>query len=464
MAVAGHIRILPDEARPPLDEPPTAFQHLTSRAVNALMRLARQGDDIRQGRGAGTIMVRADIFGSTAPGRRLWGLHMRRSAAVLVAAALLATGASAQTMPPPAGDPNGLQPEEAFTHKLPAWSPHWAFVRGGWMSDGTRIIDGDTGKMLGLVQTTQWSDMALDPTKRAIYVAETIWSRVNRGTRQDFLAVYDPVTLDLQAEIPLPGRLIIGAMKNNFVISDDGKTGFVYDFSPASAVNVVDLEKRRLARVVELPGCASLMPVAGVGFAALCSDGTLATVALAGKTPAISHSAAFFDAAKDPIFDFYQYDRTTATAVFLTYTGLLRTAKIGATPTIGEAWSIQAAAGLRPGDTKPLDINWMPGGRQLMALHRKSGTLYVLMHRGEYWTQKEDGEEIWVIDLATRKVKKRVPLKERAGNIEVTQDDKPLLFLTGDEGTTTIMDAASYEKKHSVERTGGGVIATVGGQ
>jgi methylamine dehydrogenase heavy chain len=384
-------------------------------------------------------------------------------AALLLAATIAATAVTAQTAPP-AGDPNGLQPEEAFTHKLPAWSPHWGFVRGGWESGGTRIIDGDTGKMLGLVQTTRWSDMALDPGKRAIYVAETIWSKINRGTRQDYVAVYDPVTLDLQAEIPLPGRLIIGAMKNNFVISDDGKTGFVYNFSPASSVNVVDLEKRRLARVVELPGCASIMPVASVGFAGLCSDGTIATVALAGKTPVITHSAAFFDAAKDPIFDFYQYDRTSATAVFLTYTGLVRTAKMGAAPAIGEAWSLQAAAGLRPGDTKPLDINWFPGGRQLMALHRKSGTLYVLMHRGEYWTQKEDGEEIWVVDLAARKVKKRVPLKHRAGNIEVTQDDKPLLFMTGDEGATIIMDATSYEQKHSVERTGGGVIATVGGQ
>jgi methylamine dehydrogenase heavy chain len=387
------------------------------------------------------------------------------TASVLAGVALcgmLPAAAAAQTSAPPA-EPvkNNLEPEEAFTHKLAPLSPRWGFIRGGWESSGTRIWDGDTGKMIGQVSTTRWSDMALDPNRRFIYVAETIWTKINRGTRQDFIALYDASTLNLVTEIPIPGRLIIGAMKNNFAISDDGKTAFVYNFSPVSSVNVVDLEKRKLAQVVELPGCGTLMPVTGVGFASLCSDGTLATVALGGKTPKITHSASFFKAAEDPVFDSYVQDRAKNEAYFLTYTGLLRTAKLGAEPAIGDAWSLQAAAGLRPGDTRPLDINWMPGGRQLMAVHRKTGMLYVLMHRGEYWTQKEGGEEIWVVDVAGRKVVRRVPLKKPAENIEITQDDKALIFLTGDEGTALVLDAATFEQKHAVERGGGGLIHTL---
>jgi methylamine dehydrogenase heavy chain len=84
--------------------------------------------------------------------------------------------------------------------------------------------------------------------------------------------------------------------------------------------------------------------------------------------------------------------------------------------------------------------------------------LYVLMHRGEYWTQKADGEEIWVVNMATRKVVKRVPLKKPIGNIEVTQDAKPLIFLSGDGGLVQVMDAATYEIKHDIERGGGGMI------
>ena len=372
--------------------------------------------------------------------------------------ALAAAQAQPAAAPAPAATMAPVEPEEPFTHKLPEWSPHWGFVRGGWESGGTRIWNGDTGKMVGLVSTGRWSDLALDPKRRFIYVSESIWTKVNRGTRQDMISVYDTVNMALVTEIPLPGRLIIGTMKNNFVISDDGKTGFVYDFSPASSVIVVDLEKRKVGQVVELPGCASLVPVAGIGFSALCSDGTIATVTVGPKTSTVSHSAPFFKAAEDGVFDFFTYDRTKGEIVTLTYTGLIRTVKLGAAPTIGDAWSIQAAAGVRPGDTRPLDINWFPGGRAATTLHRATGMLYVLMHRGEYWTQKADGEEIWVVNMATRKVVKRVPLKKPIGNIEVTQDAKPLIFLSGDEGVVQVMDAATYEIKHDIERGGGGMI------
>jgi methylamine dehydrogenase heavy chain len=233
-----------------------------------------------------------------------------------------------------------VEPEEPFTHKLPEWSPHWGFVRGGWENGGTRIWNGDTGKMVGLVSTGRWSDLALDPKRRFIYVSESIWTKVNRGTRQDMISVYDSVNMALVTEIPLPGRLIIGTMKNNFVISDDGKTGFVYDFSPASSVIVVDLEKRKVGQVVELPGCASLVPVTGIGFSALCSDGTIATVTVGPKTSTVSHSQPFFKAAEDGVFDFFTYDRTKGEIVTLTYTGLIRTVKLGAAPT-GEDLSSQ---------------------------------------------------------------------------------------------------------------------------
>ena len=388
-------------------------------------------------------------------------IGMGRLAGAAVIALLGLGPASAQTAAPATAPTTAsVEPEEPFTHTLPDWSPHWGLVRGGWENGGTRIWNGDTGKMVGLVATGRWSDIALDPRRRFFYVSETIWTKVNRGTRQDMLTVYDPKTMALVTEIQLPGRLIIGTMKNNFVLSDDGKQAFIYNFSPASSVNVVDLEKRKLAQVVELPGCASLVPVTGVGFSALCSDGTLATVTVGPKTSSVSHSQPFFKAAEDGVFDCFVYDRTRGEIVTVTYTGLVRTVKLGATPAIGDAWSIQAAAGVRPGDTRPLDINWFPGGRQAMALHRATGMLYVLMHRGEYWTQKDDGEEVWVVNMATRKVVRRVPLKKPIGNIEVTQDAKPLLFLSGDNGLVQVLDAATYEFKHDIEHGGGGMIVT----
>lgn len=380
---------------------------------------------------------------------------------LLLGVAALSSGAMAQIAAPPANAPvPSLEPETPFTNKLPPVSPHWAFIRGGFESGGTRIFNGDTGKMVGMINTSRWSDLGLDPSNRYYYVSETIWSKINRGTRQDMISIYDPSTLMLLNETPLPGRLIIGADKNNFVISNDGKTAFVYNLSPASSVNVVDLEKRKLLQTVELPGCAALMPNPGVGFSALCSDGTLATVALNGRGSNITHTAPFFSANKDPIFAAYPFDRAKSEAVFMTYTGLIYSAKIGATPTVGEPWSLQAAAGLRPGDTRPLDVNWLPGGRQPMALHRRSGTLYVLMHVGEFWTQNQAGDELWVVDVANKKIKRRVPLKKGAHNIEVSQDDKPLLFLGEEEGKALVLDATTFEQKFEIERAGGGMIST----
>jgi len=35
---------------------------------------------------------------------------------------------------------------------------------------------------------------------------------------------------------------------------------------------------------------------------------------------------------------------------------------------------------LRKGTYTPMDVNWMPGGRQPIAVHHATGRIYVLMH------------------------------------------------------------------------------------
>lgn len=380
------------------------------------------------------------------------------SATLRLAAALTLCAAVPAHAAAPADTTASIEPETSDTLTIEPPKPTWFFVDGGWDMPGTSIFDSETGKMKGMVETRRLADMAIDPAGRYYYVAETIWSKGDRGTRQDMVTVYDSKTLDLVTEIPMPGRLLIGSRKNNFIISDDGKTAYVYDFSPASGVNVVDLVKRKLVTAIELPGCASMMPNRGVGFSALCSDGSLATVAIKGTKADITHSAPFFSASDDPIFDNFAYDRKKQESTFLTYTGQIITAKISATPTIAAPFSIQAAAGIRVGETKPLELNWYPGGRQPMALHRPSGTLFVLMHMGEYWSHKASGSEVWQVDVAGKKVIKRFLLKEPMNNIEVSQTDKPLLYMNGEKGEALVLDVATGEEKHKIEKAGGGII------
>lgn len=384
---------------------------------------------------------------------------MSRNARRIFAAASLGYALFAGAVMAQAADaPADLTPEESDVMTIDPPKPTWFYVDGGWDMPGTSIFDGETGKMKGMVETRRLADMAIDPAGQYYYVAETIWSKGDRGTRQDMVTVYDSKTLNLVTEIPLPGRILIGSRKNNFIVSDDGKTAFVYDFSPTSGVNIVDLAKKKFTAAIELPGCASLIPNPGVGFSALCSDGSMATVAVKGTKGDITHTAPFFDATNDPIFDNFAYDRGKKQATFLTYTGQIYTAQISASPTVAAPFSIQVAAGIRPGETKPLETNWLPGGRQPMAVHRATGMMFVLMHMGEYWTHKESGTEVWQVDVAAKKVVKRFKLKDPMNNIAVSQTDKPLLYMNGEKGEALVLDVATGEEKHKIEKAGGSTI------
>lgn len=363
----------------------------------------------------------------------------------------IATAATAQTASVP-------ESETADVTKMDPPQLGWFYVDAGWGSQGTKIFDAKSGKMKGMVSTSESFDLAFDPAGKYYYVSETIWSKGNRGTRQDMVSVYDSINLKLVSEITIPDRIIIGERKQNFIVSDDGKWGFIYNLSPATSVNIVDLTKRKFAKTIEVPGCAALMPNP-VGFSALCSDGSMATVTAA--TAKIARTAPFFSATDDPIFENFGYDRAKKETVMLSYTGLLYTAKLGATPTVSQPWSIQAAAGYATGgDTKPLTPAWYPGGRQPMALHRPSGHLYVLMHLGEYWSHKAPGTEVWDVDIATKKVVKRFVLEEPMAHIEVTQDSEPMLFLNGEGKEALVLDAKTGEEKHKIKDAGMGLVWT----
>src|ERR1041384_5803250 len=119
------------------------------------------------------------------------------------------------------------------------------------------------------------ANFVMDPNTRFFYVAETIWTRLNRGTRQDLLSVYDD-QLKLVSEITLPGRLISVPKSPTLDISADGKFAYVYNMQPAMSVSVVDLVGRKTANIVETPGCGMVYPWGPTAFASLCGDGTLA--------------------------------------------------------------------------------------------------------------------------------------------------------------------------------------------
>jgi methylamine dehydrogenase heavy chain len=316
------------------------------------------------------------------------------------------------------------------------------------------------------------SNLAIAPDQSRYYVSETYWTKGTRGTREDMVTVYDGKSLDVVGEITLPNRALAGK-NTNFDISATGAKAYVYLMQPASSVVWLDLKKMAVGGSVEVPGCALVYPFGDDGFASLCGDGSLASVTIpASGPPKVSHSKPFFDANKDPIYENSIVDSRTGRAIFLSYTGLIYDAKLGAEPVVQKPWSIQQAAGLPSAGTGGTELAWRPGGRQLMALHKKTGKLFVIMHMGNYWTHKQGGTEIWALDVNKHSLIARFPLwpvpTSGKGNdrvpyyssLAVTQDDKPVLILLSPEGGDQILDPNTGEMIRKIESAGGGSVLT----
>lgn len=383
-------------------------------------------------------------------------------ACTALAAVLSAPMAVAQEPAAAAAAPPPLPSETLNTGVLPPATPHRYFLNG--RGGGVTIINGDTAKIEGTVNGTGSIGFAVAPDQSRFYVAETIWTKQNRGERQDLLSVYDGSTLNLLHEIELPGRLIASGRTPYFNISQSGARGYVYNFEPAPSVITVDLEKRKILSETPTPGCGLVFPFRDEGFASLCADGSLLTVSLDARGRAqATASPVFFDAENDPVFEESLVDRATGQAVFVTYTGLVHQVQLGATPSFKPAWSILRAAGQGPATTAPDHKTWRPGGRRPFAYHSASGRLYVLMHEGRHWTQKQAGSQIWVLDTKAQELIRRFDLPTNGYVVSITQDPQPLLYVTSEEGTLSVMDPETGKVLRALDKLGRVALAAVVG-
>lgn len=387
--------------------------------------------------------------------------------AALAVAALSAAPAAAQEpaaapTAAPAATPPPLPSEKPDTALLPPATPHRYFLNG--RGGGVTIINGDTAKIEGTVNGNGSIGFAVAPDQSRFYVSETIWTRANRGKRQDLLSIYDGTTLELLHEIELPGRLIASGRTPYFNISQNGQRGYVYNFEPAPSVITIDLAKRKVLSETPTPGCGLVFPFRDDGFASLCADGSLLAVTLDGRGRAqAATSPVFFDSENDPVFEESLVDRASGQAFFVTYTGLVHQVELGAEPKFQPAWSIQRAAGLGPATTAPDHKTWRPGGRRPFAYHPAAGRLYVLMHEGRHWTQKQAGSQVWVLDARTQEIVRRFDLPTDGYVVSVTQDAKPLLYVTSEEGTLSVMDPETGKVLRTLDKLGRTALAAVVG-
>lgn len=391
-------------------------------------------------------------------------LRSGRAALVL---GLVALGVSSVASLKAWADEPVVQEEESDIIKLSPVTSHRILVQdtaGTHAKDGRiYVVDADKGKLLGMVQAAYNGNVVQDPKGRAFYVAETVWSRGNRGDRLDLLPAYDPQTLTITNDEVLPGRALVTPKKNDLAISQDGGRVYVFSMVPTNAVHVVDTATHKVSQTVDLPGCALAYPWGNDGFTSICADGGLANVSLKDGKAEVVHTKPFFDPEKDAVFEHSPTRRSDGKTWFISYSGLVYPTALSADSKVEVPWSIQEAAGMKkaPAAEAPFAKTWRPGGWQLSALHYASGHLFVLMHEGTFWTHKKPGTEIWELDTATHKLVRRIPLPVPATMVGVTQDDKPLLFTNDNAGDLFIWDMKSGKQLHKMPHLGDDLYFTV---
>jgi methylamine dehydrogenase heavy chain len=304
----------------------------------------------------------------------------------------------------------------------------WAFLNYAGDRIELRNVGSDTREVKGQLQAHDSATLLVPDKRPELYVADTVWSRGSRGTRTDFITVYDTQTLNPIDEIVLPGgkRALITAMEGLIAFTDEQRMALVFNFTPASSVTVVDLVKRKVLGDVEIPGCSLVYPSGSRGFSTLCSSGTLLTVRLDanGAVSGRSESKAFNPLDSDPLF-------TASTAIggvryFPSLHGRVQPIDMkGDDVKILADWSL-----LAPADESG---HWRPSGWQILAGDDQK-MLYVLMQPdAREGTHKDAATEVWVYNPATKSRVKRLRLARPGSSIAISHGPEQLLLVQAGE-------------------------------
>lgn len=333
-------------------------------------------------------------------------------------------------------------------------NPHWVWVSDivfHHMADGKAyLVDGDTGRFLGMLSTgTGFVGLVLPSDYAQIYSPETYFSRGTRGERTDVITFYDPSKLEPSGEVVIPPKRFTAMPTLNYsAITDDNRFLLVYNFTPAQSVSVIDLQQRRLVGETETSGCALVLPSGNRRFQMMCGDGSLLTVTLddQGEVTNKQRNEPFFDPQADWVTE--KAVRWGDTWVFVSFKGnVYPVDTAGERPQPGTRWSLFSTA--ENGES------WRPGGIQHLAVHSASAKLYALVHQGGDGSHKDPGQDVWVYDLKTQQQLRKIKLDKLATSIQVSKDDAPLLFsIFIGNPTLDIYDASSGKHLRAVDEIG----------
>ncbi len=366
---------------------------------------------------------------------------------------LLAAAAGAEVPPEKLG-----QVERLAT----PFHPHWVWV-SDLVLERSGLVDLDDGRFLGLINGGYGTIMPLfSPRRPEIYVPATYYARRTHGARTDVVEIYDAPTLSLTGEVVIPPKRATNAVAlGHSALSDDGRFVAVFNWTTGTSLSIVDTEHRTFAGEIHTPGCSLVYAAGARRFFSMCANGSLFVVTLddEGHEASRIRTKAFFNPHDDPVTE--KAVRYGDQWLFVSFAGQIHPVDVsGPEIRFPEAWSLVNDADRAQ--------SWRIGGLQHLAVQQKTGRLYALMHRGGPDTHKESGEQVWIYDVASHRRLDRVKLLSPGlsvfgfpiefgqtwiwpfdhfsdwmlntfapadvSAIQVTQDDKPLLFTVSQFG------------------------------
>ncbi len=341
-----------------------------------------------------------------------------------------------------------ITPETVDVETLGQPTDDWFINRS---RGGAYLFDSASGDMLGLLSLTAHTPaIAVNRSRGEVYAAESYWSRLYRGEREEVLTVYDITTLSPVAEIDIPDKIAGVTGDINIGLMGNGRHVTVYNLTPAQCVSVVDVENRQFTAEISTPGCGMIMPVNDASFLMVCGDGSVQLIQLAddGTESKRVRSGRFFSVEDDPVFD--RTARTRDGWLLVSHAGLIYDVSVdGEKISVSKPWSMVS-------DVERKEL-WRPGGFGLLAVHRSTNLAFILMHQGKVDTHHESGSELWIFDIDKHKRVMRWVLDKPWSDILVLQGERPRLIAHTDDGELEIYDALQQRLERTIAEPGPGV-------
>lgn len=283
--------------------------------------------------------------------------------------------------------------------------------------------------------------LAVSPEREEFYISTTYFSRGVTGERTDIVAIHDMRDFSKIDEIILPPRRASTMpYKHKFALAGNGKIGFIFNFTPAASVSVVDLDSRKVVNEIPIPGCSLHYPMGETSFATICGDGSMLGVNVDsnGQLLGESRSEPFLDYSDDA--GFMKVAQLGDLTYIPTFMGNMHVVDLSKeTPTLKNTFSLVS-------DAERAD-NWRPGGWQLIA-DNGDDLIYVLMHKdGREGSHKDGGTDVWVYKASTQKRVQKIKLDNHA--ISLAAVGSRLVATTG-EMTLDVYDLASGDFQRQI--------------